>query len=71
MNSPHPPGSPVAPATEAPSFPSLKQHLRDQELAYLQRALEQSGGDKKQAARLLDISLATLYRKLEPDKPMP
>jgi DNA-binding NtrC family response regulator len=43
---------------------SLKTYLRDQEVAYLTRALEQSGGDKEKAALLLGVSLATLYRKL-------
>jgi DNA-binding NtrC family response regulator len=42
----------------------LKTFLRDQEVAHLNRALEQSGGDKEKAALLLGISLATLYRKL-------
>ena len=43
---------------------SLKTFLRDQEAAYLNKALAQSGGDKEKAAELLGISLATLYRKL-------
>jgi len=42
----------------------LKNFLRDQEIAYLNRALEQAGGDKEQAALALGVSLATLYRKL-------
>ena len=42
----------------------LKSYLREQEKAYLNRALEQSGGDKEKAALLLGVSLATLYRKL-------
>ena len=60
-----------APPGAAPSgtggspLPSLKQHLRDQELAHIHRAIERSGGDKKKAAALLQISLATLYRKLD------
>jgi two-component system response regulator AtoC len=53
------------PASAAPeAIGSLKTFLRDQELAYLNRALTQSGGDKEKAAELLGISLATLYRKL-------
>jgi transcriptional regulator with PAS, ATPase and Fis domain len=43
---------------------SLKTFLRDQEVAHLNRALSQTGGDKEKAAQLLGISLATLYRKL-------
>ena len=42
----------------------LKNFLREQEVAYLQRVLAQTGGDKDRAAQLLGISLATLYRKL-------
>ncbi len=60
------------PATDAPkdaqggleNFPPLKTYLHDQEQTHLNRALEQSGGDKEKAALLLGISLATLYRKL-------
>jgi DNA-binding NtrC family response regulator len=48
----------------AEPFRPLKNFLRDQELSYLTRALEQSGGDKEKAALLLGVSLATLYRKL-------
>jgi DNA-binding NtrC family response regulator len=43
---------------------SLKTFLRDQEVAYLNRALAQSNGDKEKAAEMLGVSLATLYRKL-------
>ena len=63
-----------APSTQAlPSEPSavstgavgsLKNFLRDQEIAYLNRAMAQTGGDKEKAAELLGVSLATLYRKL-------
>jgi two-component system response regulator AtoC len=42
----------------------LKDFLREQEVAYLNRALAQTGGDKEKAAALLGVSLATLYRKL-------
>jgi DNA-binding NtrC family response regulator len=45
----------------------LKNFLRDQEIAYLNRALAYTGGDKEKAAGLLGISLATLYRKLSED----
>ena len=52
-----------APGTGAP-LDSLKDFLRDQELAYLNRALAMANGDKEKAAEILGISLATLYRKL-------
>jgi len=32
---------------------------------HLVRVLEQVGQDRKEAARLLDISLSSLYRKIE------
>jgi DNA-binding NtrC family response regulator len=43
---------------------ALKEHLREQELNYLNRALAFTGGNKERAAEILGISLATLYRKL-------
>jgi two-component system, NtrC family, response regulator AtoC len=43
---------------------ALKSYMRQQEQSYLNRAIQQAGGDKEQAAILLGISLATLYRKL-------
>ena len=46
------------------SLDSLRAFLQQQERSHLQRALEQSGGDKEKAALLLGISLATLYRKI-------
>ncbi|HYT61895.1 MAG TPA: sigma-54 dependent transcriptional regulator [Haliangiales bacterium] len=49
---------------------ALKTFLREQELAYLNRALAYTGGDKDKTAQLLDISLATLYRKLSEDDEM-
>jgi len=42
----------------------LKNFLREQEQAYLNRVMDTAGGDKEQAAILLGVSLATLYRKL-------
>lgn len=59
----------AAAATHSPTgfaqpIASLKDFLRDQEAAYLNRALAQTGGDKEAAAQLLGVSVATLYRKL-------
>lgn len=42
----------------------LKEYLRQQEAIHLNRVLTHTGGDKEAAAELLDVSLATLYRKL-------
>jgi DNA-binding NtrC family response regulator len=52
-----------APNLSEPILP-LKSFMREQEQAHLNRALQQCGGDKEQAAVLLGVSLATLYRKL-------
>ena len=52
------PANPAAPLT------SLRSFMREQELAYINRALAQSGGDKERAAQSLGVSLATLYRRL-------
>jgi DNA-binding NtrC family response regulator len=60
------PSTGIPPATDQ----SLKDFLRTQEQAYLNRVLSQLGGDKEKAALHLGISLATLYRKLsEEDRP--
>jgi DNA-binding NtrC family response regulator len=53
------------PGKEAPQeIIPLRQFLKDQEQAYLNRAMDQCKGDKEKAAGLLGVSLATLYRKL-------
>lgn len=59
---PEPPPPPVA-TVPTPVGP-LKEYLREQELRYVNRALAYTRGDKEKAAQLLDVSLATLYRKL-------
>jgi DNA-binding NtrC family response regulator len=55
--------TPASSGAEEPFLP-LKNFMRDQELAHLNRALQQCNGDKEKAALLLGISLATLYRKM-------
>jgi DNA-binding NtrC family response regulator len=42
----------------------MKNYLRQQEKAHLIRTIRHCGGDKEQAALLLGISIATLYRRL-------
>ncbi len=44
---------------------SLRAFLRVKEREYLKQVLDSVGGDKDAAAKMLKISLATLYRKLE------
>jgi transcriptional regulator with PAS, ATPase and Fis domain len=47
---------------------SLKAFLRAKEKEYLKNVITSMGGDKAKAAQELDISLATLYRKLPEEK---
>lgn len=42
----------------------LKEYMRSKEQEYIERVIEHMGGDKEKAARALQVSLATLYRKL-------
>jgi len=58
------PGRPQTSPTSPPNIIPLKDFIRDQEAGYLNTVLAQTGGDKDKAARLLGISMATLYRKL-------
>ncbi len=46
---------------------SLKRFSRDQELSYINQILGLTNQNKEETARLLDISLATLYRKIAGD----
>lgn len=43
----------------------LKDIMRQKEREFIKNILDQTNGDKKEAARLLGIDLATLYRKLQ------
>ena len=46
---------------------SLRAFLRQKEKEYLEQVIARTNGDKEQAAKALQISLATLYRKLPSD----
>ena len=60
------------PASAAAAAPqSLKSFLKDKEKEYLARIMADSGGDKEKAAKTLQVSLATLYRKISDDAPAP
>ena len=66
----HPPETPVEKPREQLSS------LREAERAHIQRVLERVAWNKKQAAKILEISRGTLYRKifdynLEPSSPEP
>lgn len=58
-----PTSAPGAVSTSTPLGP-LKNFIREQEAAYIQRILALTGNDKDKAAETLGVSLATLYRKL-------
>jgi DNA-binding protein Fis len=45
----------------------MKLYLQRQEQVHLNRTIQQCGGSKEQAALLLGISMATLYRRLSGD----
>jgi DNA-binding NtrC family response regulator len=44
---------------------NLKDALRHFEKQHIARVLDQTGQDRREAAKLLDISLSSLYRKIE------
>jgi len=61
-------------ATGSESPPARLPTLAESERAHIVRVLEATAWNKKEAARVLDISRGTLYRKieeyeLEPDNP--
>ena len=47
---------------------SLRAFLRQKEKEYMEQVIARTNGDKEQAAKTLQISLATLYRKLPTDR---
>ncbi|ROR32906.1 sigma-54-dependent transcriptional regulator [Inmirania thermothiophila] len=44
---------------------TLREQVREFEAGVILRAIEEAGGDRREAARRLGIGLSTLYRKLE------
>jgi transcriptional regulator with PAS, ATPase and Fis domain len=60
------PAAIVAYSENHPAFTfNLKDALRQFEKQHILRVLDQTGKDRKEAAKLLDISLSSLYRKIE------
>ncbi len=60
------PAAIVASGQNHPAFTyNLKEATRQFEKQHILRVLEQVGQDRKEAAQLLDISLSSLYRKIE------
>ncbi|MBI4525571.1 MAG: sigma-54-dependent Fis family transcriptional regulator [Deltaproteobacteria bacterium] len=49
----------------APFAYSLKDAIRQFEKQHIMRVLDQVGQDRREAARLLEVSLSSLYRKIE------
>jgi len=66
---PYPPAQPVAvpapPAPVAPAAPSPPKSLRELEREGIIAALESTGGNKAQAAQVLQIDRSTLYKKIK------
>lgn len=56
-------------SSAATSNTSLKGFLKLKEKEYLEQILSSTKGDKEKAAQTLQVSLATLYRKLSEDVP--
>jgi len=60
------PAAVVASSAGHPSFTfNLKDAVNQFEKQHITRVLEQTNQDRKEAAKLLDISLSSLYRKIE------
>ena len=60
------PSAIIASSQTHPAFTfNLRDALRQFEKQHILRALDQARQDRKEAARLLDISLSSLYRKIE------
>jgi transcriptional regulator with PAS, ATPase and Fis domain len=60
------PSAIIASSQTHPAFTfNLRDALRHFEKQHIVRALDQANQDRKEAARLLDISLSSLYRKIE------
>lgn len=51
-------------SNDSDEFIPLKEYLKNVETAYIRNVLKNCNDDKEKAARILDVSLATLYRKL-------
>jgi transcriptional regulator with PAS, ATPase and Fis domain len=47
---------------------TLDDYVRDQERMFIDETIKYNGGNREKAAKMLGISMATLYRKLEVKK---
>jgi DNA-binding NtrC family response regulator len=58
----------AAPAEHTGTLPvgqTLDEYIRDQERRYIEETIKFNGSSREKAAKMLGISMATLYRKLE------
>jgi DNA-binding NtrC family response regulator len=53
-------------AASMPVGETLDDFIQQQERAYIDATLQHCGGSREKAASMLGISMATLYRKVEP-----
>jgi two-component system response regulator AtoC len=56
---------PVSSNTSLPIGQRLDEYIRDQERRYIEETINFNEGSRERAAKMLGISMATLYRKLE------
>ncbi len=54
-----------SPSAEGGRFPTLREHVEEQERLHVQQAMQLAAGNKTRAAEILGISRQTLYEKLE------
>jgi DNA-binding NtrC family response regulator len=58
-------GPVVEPVGALPVGQSLDEYIREQERRYIEETIKFNGASREKAAKMLGISMATLYRKLE------
>ncbi len=61
----HASATPVEHVGVLPVGQTLDEYIRDQERRYIEETIKFNGGAREKAAKMLGISMATLYRKLE------
>jgi DNA-binding NtrC family response regulator len=61
----HATAPPIEHTGTLPVGQTLDEYIRDQERRYIDETIKFNGGSREKAAKMLGISMATLYRKLE------
>ena len=64
----HATAPPIEHTGTLPVGQSLDEYIRDQERRYIDETIKFNAGSREKAAKMLEISMATLYRKLEVKK---